>query len=73
MAIPRSRGHRVAFALLGGAVLSLFKLMLHCRNPLSAACVMGKRYVFIEVPIEAIIFGVGIFLILTLMRRPPET
>ena len=73
MAIPQSRGHRVVFALLGGAALSLFKLMLHCRVPTSAACVMGKRYVFIEVPIEAIIFGVGIFLILTLMRRPPET
>ncbi len=73
MAIPRSRGHRVAFALLGGAALSLFKLMLHCRNPVSAACVMGKRYVFVEVPLEAIIYGAGIFLILTLMRSPPET
>ncbi len=72
MPIPRSRGHRIAFALLGGVALSLFKLMLHCRVPTSAACVMGKRYVFVEVPLEAIIYGAGIFLILTLMRRPPE-
>ncbi len=73
MAIPRSRSHRIAFALLGGAVLSLFKLMLHCEAPLSAACVMGKRYVFVEVPLEAIIYGAGIFLILTLMHGPPES
>ncbi len=73
MPIPRSRGHRIAFALLGGVALSLFKLMLHCRAPASAACVMGKRYVFLEVPLEAIIYGIGIFLILTMMKRPPET
>lgn len=73
MAIPRSRGHRIAFALLGGVALSLFKLMLHCRRPLSEACVWGKAYLPIELPIEAIIYGAGIFLILTLMKSPPET
>ncbi len=70
MAISRSRSQRIAFALLGGVALSLFKLMLHCRNPVSAACVWGKAYMAIELPIEAIIYGAGIFLILTMMREP---
>ncbi len=70
MAIPRSRSQRIAFALLGGVALSLFKLMLHCRNPVSEACVWGKAYMAIELPIEAIIYGAGIFLILTMMREP---
>ncbi len=71
MAIPQSRWHRVGFALLGGAALSLFKLMLHCRRPISEACVWGKALLPITLPIEAIIFGAGIFIILTMMKRPP--
>ncbi len=73
MAIPESRWHRVGFALLGGVALSLFKLMLHCRRPISEACVWGKAYLPILLPIEAVIYGAGIFLILTLMHGPPET
>ena len=72
MAIPESRPQRIAFALAGGAALSLFKLLLHCRNASSEACVWGKAYLPIELPIEAVIFGAGIFVILTMMRRPPE-
>ncbi len=72
MAIPRNRGHRIAIALLGGAVLSVFKLALHCRNVLADACVMEKRYYYALLPIEAVIFGAAVFVILTLMKAPPE-
>ncbi len=72
MAIPESRSQRIGFALAGGAALSLFKLALHCRSPLSAACVWGKAYLGIELPLEAIIFGAAIFVVLTMMKAPPR-
>lgn len=37
------------------------KLWLHCRQPLSEACVWGKAYLPIALPLEAVGFGVVIF------------
>ncbi len=72
MAIPESRWQRIGYALAGGAALSLFKLALHCRVVASAACVMERRYYWALLPIEAVIFGAGIFVVLTMMKLPPR-
>ena len=72
MAIPERRLHRALAALAGGAAVSLFKLALHCRVTTSAACVMERRYYWALLPIEAVIFGAGIFLVLTMMKMPPR-
>ncbi len=72
MAIPENRRHRILAALVGGAALSLFKLALHCRITTSAACVLERRYYWALLPIETVIFGAGIFVILTMMRMPPS-
>ena len=72
MAIPESRWQRAGFALAGGAVVSLVKLALHCRVAGSAACVMEKRYYWALLPIEAVIYAAGVFVVLTMMRMPPR-
>ncbi len=72
MAIPENRWQRVGYALAGGAVVSLVKLALHCRDPISEACVWGKALLPLSLPIESIIFAAGIFLVLTMMKMPPR-
>lgn len=70
MAVPASLPARLVLSALAGVVLSLLKLLLHCRLPTSEACVWGKAYLPLSLPIEAAIFGGGVFLVLTMMRAP---
>ena len=72
MAIPENRWQRIAFALAGGAAVSLIKLALHCQLARSAGCVLEKRYYWALLPAEAVIYGAGVFLVLTLMKMPPR-
>ena len=50
-------------ALLLGAAISALKLWYHCRDAASEACVWGKAYYPLTFPLEMLIFGLAIFLL----------
>ena len=59
----------VVVSFAAGAALSLGKLAFHCRVPDSEACVWGKAYRPIGLPIETLVFGAGVFLALVLVMH----
>lgn len=60
-------------SLLLGAAISALKLWYHCRDEASEACVWGKAYYPLTLPLETLFFGLAIFLLvaggLKVMRR----
>jgi hypothetical protein len=59
----------VAVSLGLGAAVSYLKLAFHCRNSLSEACVWGKAWFPVTLPVETIVFGVIAFTGITLVLR----
>lgn len=59
----------VGASLALGALVSWIKLALTCRRPDSEQCVWGKAYNGISWPIETVVFGIVIFLVLRVALR----
>jgi hypothetical protein len=69
--VPRARTTLQLLASLTlGALFSLGKLAYACRIPDSEACVWGKAYRAIALPLETIVVGAVIFVVLRIVTRP---
>lgn len=56
-----------SFALAAG--LSWLKLRFQCRQPGSEACVWGKAFFAVTLPVETLVVGVAILLALAVVQR----
>ena len=56
-------------SLAAAAAFSFLKLGYHCREPASEACVWGKAYFPVTLPLETLLFGAIVFGIIIGVRH----
>ena len=55
---------QLAASLVAGALISRAKLAHQCRDRTSEACVWGRAFDVVSFPLETIVFGLGVFIVL---------
>jgi hypothetical protein len=58
-----------AASIAAGAAVAGLKLWYHCRAPESEACVWGKAYSAVALPVESLLYGAIAFALMVAVRR----